>query len=516
MIFLFLSFIAPVLVGVLLTFIFFPSKTNQLTYWLFKLCFGIGLGIGITSCVYFISLVLHPSGYIFMMIETALMFVLIIVTCLLSKTGYFKRKQGFFSEAFTTFKFRQLIPITFYGALVASIISMVMASLKEPHGKWDAWLIWNLHARFIHRGGDYWRDFFSSGLDWSHLDYPLLIPLSIARGWKYIGGESLVVPLFFSILFTLMTIGLICSSLSILRSKSQGYLSGLVLMGSPFFVVLGASQTADVPLSFFLLATLVAFVFYDRFYDHYDPVLIMAGIAAGLSAWTKNEGLLFLIVVMMTRFLTVTYDKGWKASAKQTMWFIMGLLPVLMIVIYFKTNLAPATDLFSGQTSQEMISKLFDFQRYYQVLITYLLLGISFTQGVIDIRTGIRFDPGVANIILLSVYVILVGMRIDRKDKLNILNGWMILLFILAGYFFIYVISPHDLKWHLPTSLNRLLIQLWPSTVFLCFMMARTPEDAFMTNDMSRHKALSAKVFATAGEDGPKKKEKKDRKKKER
>ena len=84
----------------------------------------------------------------------------------------------------------QILTIAIFSiALVSSLISLAVAFLKEPHGRWDAWLIWNMHARFLFRGGDHWRDAFASGLDWSHWDYPLLLPLSIARGWTYAGGE---------------------------------------------------------------------------------------------------------------------------------------------------------------------------------------------------------------------------------------------------------------------------------------------------------------------------------------
>ena len=80
--------------------------------------------------------------------------------------------------------------VVFSIALASSLISFAVAFLKEPHGRWDAWLIWNMHARFLYRGGDHWREAFASGLDWSHWDYPLLLPLSIARGWTYTGGEE--------------------------------------------------------------------------------------------------------------------------------------------------------------------------------------------------------------------------------------------------------------------------------------------------------------------------------------
>ena len=44
-----------------------------------------------------------------------------------------------------------------------------------------------------------------------------------------------------------------------------------------------------------------------------------------------------------------------------------------------------------------------------------------------------------------------------------------------AGYTAIYIITPHDLRWHLATSLERLMLQLWPSLIFAVFMLVRAP-----------------------------------------
>ena len=46
-----------------------------------------------------------------------------------------------------------------------------------------------------------------------------------------------------------------------------------------------------------------------------------------------------------------------------------------------------------------------------------------------------------------------------------------------AGYFFVYVMTPLDLAYHLTTSLNRLFLQLWPGVILLIFMIAGTPEE---------------------------------------
>ena len=42
--------------------------------------------------------------------------------------------------------------------------------------------------------------------------------------------------------------------------------------------------------------------------------VILAGLAAGLSSWTKNEGLLFFILVVLTRLILMTCTDGWKKS----------------------------------------------------------------------------------------------------------------------------------------------------------------------------------------------------------
>jgi hypothetical protein len=62
----------------------------------------------------------------------------------------------------------------------------------------------------------------------------------------------------------------------------------------------------------------------------------------------------------------------------------------------------------------------------------------------------------------------------------------MLTFIILGSYFAVYLITPHDLDWHLMTSLNRLLLQLWPTIIFITFMAARTPEMVFPAEEQRR------------------------------
>ena len=45
----------------------------------------------------------------------------------------------------------------------------------------------------------------------------------------------------------------------------------------------------------------------------------------------------------------------------------------------------------------------------------------------------------------------------------------------LAGYFFIFLITPNVLEWQLSSAGGRLLMQLWPSALFVFFMVLGDP-----------------------------------------
>ncbi len=474
---LFLSVLIPLFTGLILTGWFFPPNRLDTATGLFHLSLAAGTGLGVLSCLYFVVMLPAHAGML-VYLDLTMIAVLMTLAALLYQKGFFRRQGAPPPEENIPLKYRLIFPVLFGGALISALISIAVAFLKEPHGKWDAWVIWNLHARFILRGGPDWQGFLSSGLDWTHPDYPLLIPLSIVRMWKYAGSETLSGPIVLSVLFTLSVTGLLVFSLAILRSRPQGYLAGLVLMGSPYFLDMGAYQFADIPLAFFFLSTLVAFFLHDRFYGRQGAPLIFAGLAAALAAWTKNEGLLFLFVVLAARFAWVVRTTGGREALRQAAWFVAGAAPVLMVLAIFKWHLAPPSDIFAGQGLQPLLERLTDWPRYGQIMTAYLRTALTFTQGVVDIREGFRFNPLAAGLVLLGAYLILAGVEIQGQDRSALRMSITVLILMLAGYFGVYLITPHDLRWHLLTSLNRLFIQLWPAAIFLCFMIARPPGQA--------------------------------------
>ena len=467
------SLLLSLIIGCLLSAAFLPPMKSGAAF-AFRLFAGAGLGIGVTSCIAFVCLLAGLTRYL-PAVDLSVCLALGLIGFALCRRGH-RRAPLTLSQPRPFPVFHVVLAALFSIELIATIISFAVAFLKEPHGRWDAWLIWNMHARFLFRSGEAWRGVFAGGMDWSHWDYPLLLPLSAVRSWIYMGGESGCVPALFALLFTFLVIGLLLFSLSLLRGRTQGLLAAMVLMGTPFFITMGASQFADIPFAFFLLATIVMLFLQGRSPENPAGPLILAGMAAGLCAWTKNEGLLFTLTVAATVSGAAAVASGWRQSVRRTGAFLAGALPVLLIVLYFKTRLSPANDLVAGFSLAAASAKLLDPGRYVEIAKAFFFTGISFTQGVIDLRVGMHFNPGAVNILLLAVYLLLTGIRIDEKDRSSLFCAITVLVLMPAGYFFVYVLTPQELNYHLATSLNRLFLQLWPSAVFLFFMAGGIPE----------------------------------------
>ena len=463
-----LSILTSLWIGFSFLSVFWADQKSGYVCLLLKSCLAAGLGFGISSCCFFLWLILGgSSGSSFALMETALFVIF---------TGiYFRgiRARNYTEEAVllpssdSKPKIQKYLVIAFYAAFICTLVSFVLYTLVHPRGNWDAWAIWNMRARFMFRAGAQWRTAFSPLINFSHTDYPLLIPCLVARCWYYIGHETVAAPALVSAIFTFATVGLAFSSIAVLRGESQGYLAGLVLLGTPVFIQVGTFQYADIPLGFFFMATMILFSLYEDSLSRKYNFLFLAGITAGLSAWTKNEGLLFVLSIVIVRFALVLPAKGWRIYLKEMVFFTMGLIPVLIILLYFKTELVPPNYLFAWQEFQSILEKLTDLSRYIQITKAF-------------VRDTLQYF---GHWMVFIIYIFLLGAKIHEKHKPGVYTCSLVLCLMLAGYFSVYVITPYKLAGQLKSSLSRLLSQLWPSFVFLYFMIVNPPERSSLSLD---------------------------------
>ena len=462
-----LAVFVAILIGFLIIMLLWPEQKSIFSNFLLKFSLAIGLGFGVSSCLFFIWRLFNLDFGKFILVEIFVIVALILLRYKLKKQDYYRELEELSiynpkaeSESFL----QKIFSVGFLMIFFMAIILFIQFSIKFPHGERDAFAIWNVHARFLFRGGEHWIDCLTNNIVWFHPDYPLLLPGIIARCWNYIGHEAVIVQILISFFFTFAIVGLLFSFISISKSKIQGGLAAWFLLSLPMFIGFGSSQCADVPLGFFILATIILFSFQDKLDKNNYNLLILVGMMAGLAAWTKNEGLLFLFSIFIARFITVFLAKGWKTCLKQLSWFTIGLLPVLLIIIYFKTQLAPPNDIFLYQKLDQIIVKLTDFSRYSITLNAFI--------------ESLCFMGGFIAPVLLLIYPLLMGIEINTENKLSIITTSVTLFLMLTGYFFIYIITPYDINWHIQSSISRLFIQLCPTLTFLYFMLIRTPEEA--------------------------------------
>ena len=444
--------------GYLLVGLAFTRTSNNV---LLQICLSSGFGFAVFSFTYFVALI---TAFLHLwIIDIGILAILLAAHVSMRRQ---RHREGSLQKGPGQTSAPRSLQVAFLIASFAAVYSAVMRALSHPYGNgWDSFAIWNLHARFLYRGGNNWRDGFSPLLPWSHPDYPLLVPAAIAHFWTTAGHETPAVPAIIGLLFTFASIGLLIAGLDLLVGRSSALLGGMALLCSPFFIELGTWQYADVPIAFFFLATLVLFRLSDKpvIQPNWRPgTLALAGFAAGCAAWTKNEGILFLCAIFLSRMVVAfgqrrTGISDMSSKPLQLFPALYGTIPVLCILLFFKHYVAPVGDLFSDRAI--MLHKLGEVWRYGVVLKWF---------GKEFLRFGHWFVMPVP--ILLLAFHLLVRKRVANAADASIGASALALGLTVAGYSVIYLITPYDLYWHLRFSLSRLLIQVWPSAIFLFFL----------------------------------------------
>ena len=116
--------------------------------------------------------------------------------------------------------------------------------------------------------------------------------------------------------------------------------------------------------------------------------------------------------------------------------------------------MATDNDLVSGQSWQASLPRLADASRYW-LIVKALVLNVVAVAKVY--------------VLVLPLCFFLLG-RGPRRPRLALPGSWPSCWPMLAGYFFVYVTTPHDLEWQLATSASRLLMHLWPAAILAVFL----------------------------------------------
>ncbi len=434
------SFLAGLAISTLLGYLaasfFWPRALSRGALW----ALSPGIGAGICSLIFFIFR--RP------------MFTVEIALLLTLGAVWVVRRRPRLSHSFASLQLP--LPCLFLAGAVGFVaFGLLFAVSQNPHGDWDAFAIWNSHARYLYRDGPAWQEHIQNTF---HADYPMLVPSMNARAWRYAGQEIPETGGWLGIVFTLSGVAVLIATLVELRGQRLAMLIGLVLLGTPFYLEYGVSQSADVPLSFYFLSTIALLCLYSERTSGESGLLVLAGFTAGCAGWTKNEGVIFILALCIALLVPVFIRPS--VTLRRFSAFALGLLLPLAVIVFFKLTIAPPSELASHRDYAELMEKLTNSDRYFTVLSS-------------SVRTLWSFGDWAVNpVIPLLIFIGVWG--VDRRMIRS--YGWFAgagtLAIVAAGYFAVYVLTPFDLKWYLDGSLPRLLLQLWPPSLLLAGLVA--------------------------------------------
>jgi hypothetical protein len=201
---------------------------------------------------------------------------------------------------------------------------------------------------------------------------------------------------------------------------------------------------------------------------------------------------MLLLVVIGIRFALWARMLGLRVLWRQNAAFFAGLTPVMLVVLYFKEHLVPVNDMVAGQGLQATVDRLVSLSRYRITLKAFVHETISF---------GGWFAPIV---LVLAFYALLVGFNDNAKLRKAVTAPVLAIAASNVGYFFVYILTPHDVAWQLKWSLERVFMQLWPAAIFSVFLLLRTPDEAIRGEEAGAPMANSASIASsTAAETAP-------------
>ena len=447
------SILISLLLGLLSCNLIFREVKSISFRFLFNLAFPIG--IAFSSIIFLFFNVLGFSSILTLSIEIILIILLILrIKDLKNEISHY---EWFSLKRLMNSPILLLTFALYFYSLILDAGIFYFDSIKEPHGLWDAWSDWNLGTRMISRDPQGWTSTFPQMLSEDfHTCDPLLQKGFIARCWVLAENETVWVPIVFCFIITFCSIGLVSSAISVFTSKTEGLLAGLVLLCTPFFMVMGDSQYADSTVGYFFLATIILLTFARKEPVIQPKLLIAAGITAGLAAFTKNEGLLFVVCIVASQ-LTLVFFKNIRDLIAELKYIILGMLPGLLLLTYQKIMISPPNHLVGAQGASS-IPRLMDISRYQIVGNWYLEQFGTFGHWALNpwwlFLLGIIFKGGIS----------------IKKYNYSFIPHITWLLLMLMGGFMVEIMAPLDLIYYLSTSVHRLLFQLFPAFIFIYFI----------------------------------------------
>lgn len=374
-----------------------------------------GLGFAFSSAVLLVNLLFQGALNFKLCLAAHLMALIFLLIT------EFKRQRGA-----RTFENKAVYMLV----LLLAVLFMSAVFFKSPYGTGlDVWAIWKLKARHLFYGQEPFISLKAAPLNFSHPDYPLFYPLSLAWGWMWSGGQNVWVSWFFCAVFATGLAGAVAWGCG---QKGWMLFAGLFVISTPQIMGMAGSQYADIFVAYFNCLAIAIFLRGEENFETY----FWTGIFFGIGTFVKNEG--WLSLAAMAFILVPSKSRNMGA-------FLAGALPGVILCLLFKWKIA------AHQTTAIHFEGFQGITTYLQFLVREVLNENKWTYGWIGI-------------LLLPV------LMKPKERKIQTVYLWF--LVVNAGYALVHLTdgcSGPALENHLSTTFDRLLTHTFPAASVVTF-----------------------------------------------
>src|SRR5262249_20702763 len=149
---------------------------------------------------------------------------------------------------------------------------------------------------------------------------------------------------------------------------------------------------------------------------------------------------------------------------RSVVWLLIGAAPGLLATAVLKLFLAQGHEAVFPKTIGETIAKIAGPGRWWQA-------GLGFGKAIFEAGDGWGHP------VLLGAILAFALRFIPASDRHKRWWLWVPIGLTAAAEYGLYLVTTADLDWHISTSVSRLVAQLWPSLIWLFFLMLRAPEE---------------------------------------
>lgn len=327
-------------------------------------------------------------------------------------------------------------------AIIIAIGILVYDLYAVYEGGWDAWAMWNLHARFL-ADADNWQRMFHPGLSWSSPDYPILMPA--INAWLLQAFEK-INPF---LAFHLTCVTFFLSTISIFYWRFRNNLAlvlfaMLIMVSNPSFFKQFAEQQADILIG---LELLIVILLTDLFAFKHKYANVLLGFVLGCIINTKNEGLIFVLIY------SACYGKSIFKNFRS---IGPGLLLPLTCYFIFQGIYAPKGYM-NKNTTFRTAANLLKMERYAEVF--------EFAK-----KTLLKE-------LMVIITILIIGIsRLVQQWKQSLI--YLPVILVIIAYHFIFIFYDFSLEWQLITSYHRLIVQLFLPSLYLIIIFLQQKEYA--------------------------------------